>query len=303
MTYSIIITILITTLLAFYYLYKSKELNLGIFMSISIGAVILGITFNPAYNTIFGYLKSITKINPKVGFVFCMVIVMLFFLILVLTISILVSVCLPAKLSSIDFCFVIDRFVSRTRNDLKSAQTENNTVAIPENNTYYEDTELLHTEAENLTEALPVENEDNQSQKLEMDISKDVETNEFDFEAPISDISESDFVNSVEQGNEVQEKLDENEYAGVNEAEILVLKAFDCKVKGQREQAVQYYIKALNYSGLNSEMVFWIVLDVCTLYKELGLNELACNILNGVSEKFGDRLKPEIRKEIINNLK
>lgn len=324
MTYSIsvIVTILVTAFLAFYYLYKSKELNLGILMSISIGAVILGFTFNPAYNTIFSFLKSTANVNRRLGFLFSLAIVLLFFLILIVSISMLVAICLPARLSSIDCCVAIDRFVAKNRNEVKSQEIEN-TAVINENNEHVLAAELTYggdapVEAEMTydddsvevaaTEDTRIEDVKNMTETENSMISNEANDSDFgDLPDSNNDLIPEDeervLIESSSEEKEDKQTSNENVYTVVNEAELLVLKAFDCKVKGQREQAVQYYSNALNYSSLDREMVFWIVLDICTLYKELGLNELACNILNGVSERFGDMLKPEIRMEITNNLK
>ncbi|EPR07700.1 hypothetical protein [Ruminiclostridium papyrosolvens] len=259
-------TILITALLAFYYLYKSRELDLGTLTSVSIGAVILGITFNPAYNTVFGYMERFNNINRDVEFLFFLVIASLFFLILVFTISILVSVFLPDRLSSINCSLVIERFFGRTKSHFKPEISENKTPEVSENDESRED--------------LSVEEE------CEL----------------ISAIEETVACEDVLEDT-LKEEVSEDKHEPVNESEILVLKAFDCKVKGQKEQAVQYYTKALDYGNLSNDMVFWVVLDICALYKELGLNELACSILNSVAKRYGNELKPEIRAEIIKNLK
>ncbi len=267
MTYSIIAaaTILITALLAFYYLYKSRELDLGTLMSISLGAAILGITFNPAYDIMFGYIKRFRYINQKVEFLFFMIIASIFFLILVFTISIVVSVCLPDRLSSINCSIAIERFFGRKKSYFKPEISEDKTPEVPENNENLED---LSVEA--------------------------------DFE--LTAIEETAACDEILEDTPIQEVAEET-CAPVNESEILVLKAFDCKVKGQKEQAVQYYTKALDFGSLSNDMVFWVVLDICTLYKELGLNELACSILNSVAKRYENELKPEIRAEIIKNLK
>lgn len=217
-------TILITTLMAFYYLYKSRELDLGTLLSISLGSVILGITFNPAYNTIFGYIDSFWNINPKIEFLFFVIIASIFFLILAFTISIIVSVCLPDRLSSINCSLVIERFFVRTKSYFKPEISENKTPEIPENNETFE---------EDLSEDLSVE-----------------ENSEFD-----STVEEAAACVEALEDTPKQE-IAEPTYEPVNESEILVLKAFDCKVKGQKELAVQHYTKALNYGSLSNDMVF-----------------------------------------------
>jgi len=49
-------------------------------------------------------------------------------------------------------------------------------------------------------------------------------------------------------------------------------------------------------------MIFLIVLDVCTLYKDLGKADLAKLILESYAEKYSDVMDESIRHEIEKNL-
>ena len=102
------------------------------------------------------------------------------------------------------------------------------------------------------------------------------------------------------------EEIEHNEDVAKDEqiidANSLVLKAFECKDSGKKEEAIEHYLSALQYEQSN-EMVFWIVLDVCALYKQLGLSDLAKIILEGLVSKYGSIIQPDIKKEIMNNLK
>jgi len=492
---SILITVLFTTLLAFYYLYKSKDLNMGIFISISAGAVILGVTFYPVYRLLLTFLRGTLNIDRKVEIAASIVLVILTFLIMILSMSFIISVSLPAKFCSIDCCVVIDRFVGKVRkggkagysqdddgriNDKKKKPVDTTQIidtmgieksgiendsayldingenyrenslntfsgdklenggtyiiaeeeagesdsdstesdigeslceesadceleyaeSIIENVTYMEtalcesevledipeaealeETEDLVPEAEASQEIVDVEPEAAETIETAMDDISAEEAGESDSDSTELVIGESLYEESADCGLESAESIIENvtymetalcesevledipeakaleetedlvpeaeasqeivdvepeaaetaetamddipaeeadqinceaaesaveENASgyiLNKGELLVLKAFDCKVKGHKEQAIKYYTKALNYNDLNSETVFWTVLDICTLYKQLGLNDLALSILNGVSERFGDAIRPKIRAEINNNLK
>ena len=81
-----------------------------------------------------------------------------------------------------------------------------------------------------------------------------------------------------------------------------ILKAMEYKGAGRKAEAIECYMTALEKSP-TSEMVFWIVLDICALYKQLGLSTLAQSILDGLAVQFDGAIAPEVRAEIMNNLK
>lgn len=105
---SVLITILITSLVAFYLLYKAKELNLGIVISISIGSIILGFTFYPAFRTLLKLLSDNININKKVASIITLITILFVFLLFVLIVSFIISISIPKKIASIDCCVVID---------------------------------------------------------------------------------------------------------------------------------------------------------------------------------------------------
>lgn len=50
------------------------------------------------------------------------------------------------------------------------------------------------------------------------------------------------------------------------------------------------------------ELTFWIILDICVMYKSLGQQDLALEILNGYYEAYGDTMDGRLRDEIVRNL-
>ena len=89
---------------------------------------------------------------------------------------------------------------------------------------------------------------------------------------------------------------------GESPASASVIRAFEYKDKGRKDLAIECYLEAMD-QGPDKEMIFWIVLDICSLYKQLGLTELAKSILEGLVEKYEAVIRPEIKEEIIKNLK
>jgi hypothetical protein len=82
--------------------------------------------------------------------------------------------------------------------------------------------------------------------------------------------------------------------------EECIEEAFRLKGSGDCEGAILYYMYALDKKP-SKELTFWIILDICVLYKSLGLLEMALEILNnyymagGVFDEFS---KDEIEKNL-----
>lgn len=92
----------------------------------------------------------------------------------------------------------------------------------------------------------------------------------------------------------------------VQESESLTIdecieEAFRLKEQGDAEGAILYYMYALDKEP-KKELAFWIVLDICVIYKTLGQYELAFDILNSYYDVFGDIMDVSVREEIENNL-
>lgn len=404
---SIIVTIIATSLIAFYLLYKAKELNLGIVVSISSGSIILGFTFRPAFKAILMLLSDSIHLNKILALLVSLLIVLFVFLLIILILSFIISICIPKKVASIDCCVIIDgmlakirikdgiisikgkmigilgKIVSNLKQIVKNAynlrnkfeksvdtkqiidtmgieKSENGILYAESTNTIdnidqdvylnvdnnyqslvsttYEEvvtTVISDTETpdgdqldeleevdeledidkledsdvlEDIQELEDIEDIDDLEDLDDLGDIKDIDNiNDIDDIYDIEDLSnnyleedtvESTEIVSIESDNDIE---DENEDSIVN-ANSLVLKALKYKDDGNKEEAIGHYIEALQYEP-DSEMVFWIVLDVCTLYKQLGLSELAKSILEGIVSKYGAIIQPEIKAEIMNNLK
>ncbi len=426
---SVLITILATSLIAFYLLYKANELNLGILISISIGSIILGFTFGPAFKQILDLFSKRSSINRNIALIFAILAVLVIFLLFILIISIIISLCIPKRIASIDCGVFITKlktglsirdnnlkdkfsvhmknltnYVHNLENKLKKPvdtkqiidkmgieKNDNindkqnaditNDVSLNELNTYDElakeevvavienyemDTsnELVHDEAEAFIEETEINIPQDSTAEAAQDIIEvNQETTELDqeiievnediteatddskpedvqvIEESVVDLITEDTQNNLFIDNELYDIVEDDTIAtnfgtitemaidGTEElpalnideehpqaviqdeviesavdADSLVLKAFECKDDGRKEEAIEYYFKALDFNPDN-EMIFWIVLDICTLYKQLGLSNLASSILEGLVHEYGSIIKPEIRDEILFNLK
>lgn len=80
-----------------------------------------------------------------------------------------------------------------------------------------------------------------------------------------------------------------------------ILTAFEQKQAGDYEGAILYYLFALDNDPA-IEDVFWILLDICALYKELRQPDMAKEMLDNYSSKYEDIINEDIRDQIISNL-
>jgi hypothetical protein len=82
--------------------------------------------------------------------------------------------------------------------------------------------------------------------------------------------------------------------------EECIEEAFRLKETGDCEGAILYYMYALDKKP-NKELTFWIILDICVLYKSLGQLETALEILNNYY-MLGDIIDESSKEEIEKNL-
>lgn len=441
---SVAITVIVTSLIAFYLLYKAKELNLGILISISIGSLILGFSFNPAFKAVLNLLSDSVSLNKQLALIITLLVELFVFLLLICILSLVISIAIPKRFSSIDCGAVIDRFlliiktnissfihkisvftggffhrmkdmllfVYNLKNKLKKPvdtkqiidtmgieKNENGIFEHKENNTdsfagilaFMEphnvnrlETVDLREAVEEVTEAVAVSTEadiediigksdlDQKYQNIvamaysEVIVTEDeeqdvVETSTSELLAESEDIGVTEILDTIQDSGitesdnlsldnntienttialdtEAEVTVSVNEEETTDETEIisnihiesantkgvveqfvydtddwsediaevnadsLVMKAFECKDNGRKDQAVEYYMEALQRDP-DRDMIFWIVLDVCTLYKQMGLNDLAQMILEGMVQKYGSIIQPEMKQEIMKNLK
>jgi len=90
--------------------------------------------------------------------------------------------------------------------------------------------------------------------------------------------------------------IDEN-----NDINSYIEKAFRQKENGDLEGAALSCIKILE-SQPGNELFFLTLLDICSIYKELGQKRLAHEILKGYAEVYGELMNPEVFREINRNL-
>ncbi|NLY18716.1 MAG: hypothetical protein GX045_07150 [Clostridiaceae bacterium] len=81
----------------------------------------------------------------------------------------------------------------------------------------------------------------------------------------------------------------------------LIDKAFLLKQEGRESEAVSLYMEALNRNP-DDEAAFWIVLDICSIYKNSGQTELAEDILLTYIDEFEHIMSEEVKDQILQSL-
>jgi tetratricopeptide (TPR) repeat protein len=113
--------------------------------------------------------------------------------------------------------------------------------------------------------------------------------------------------NAIEEFNEAVDKTEESlepENAADEDNDKLekyIYEAFRLKSRKNFEGAIQSYMNALELKPEDS-VVFLIVTDICTLYKQLGQADLAKDILQSFMTEYGSVMSQEIKIEIEKNL-
>ena len=118
--------------------------------------------------------------------------------------------------------------------------------------------------------------------------------------------------NANNEQNKLTAELEEYEEVSADNANIenaknelkledCIDKAFELKTGGMLLEAVEYYIEALDKKP-EEQLILWIVIEICSIYKQLGNEQLAKETMNSYIEAFGDNLNPQLRDQIVKNL-
>lgn len=115
--------------------------------------------------------------------------------------------------------------------------------------------------------------------------------------------AENNLEKSVDSSENIDKMGIENivQNSNVLSIEECIEGAFKLKETDDVEGAILYFMDALDKKP-RKELTFWIVLDICVLYKNLGQVELAYDILNSYHDAFGDLMDTSVKEEIESNL-
>lgn len=121
--------------------------------------------------------------------------------------------------------------------------------------------------------------------------------------AEMKEEAENNLEKSVDSSEIIDKMGIENivQDSGVMSIEECIGEAFKLKETDDFEGAILYFMDALDRKP-HRDLTFWIVLDICVLYKNLGQVELAYDILNSYHNTYGDLMEVSVKEEIESNL-
>lgn len=123
----------------------------------------------------------------------------------------------------------------------------------------------------------------------------------------------SNEVNEGFEENTEEKSVDSNENIdkmgienNIHDSNILTIEecideAFRLRAAGDPEGSILYYMYALDKKP-QKELTFWIILDICVMYKSLGQHDLALDILDSYYDIYGNEMDSSIKEEIARNL-
>lgn len=116
-------------------------------------------------------------------------------------------------------------------------------------------------------------------------------------------IDENNFEKAVDSAENIDKMGIENTLQDSDSLTIdeCIEEAFRLKELGDSEGAIIYHMYALDKKP-EKDLTFWIVLDICVMYKSLGQRELALDILNSYYDIYSDIMDISVKEEIENNL-
>lgn len=271
------IAILISAVVIFLIFSKLKLLSLRLLISTTVAALLTAISLPGVY--------SILSVNEKSISVFSAIlpvaaVTIAIYIVLVIVLSVVISHVIP-KISAKQEETVLqadEAALSESDPSVNKAADGNYLEQIFIN--------MNHEEHFEFTGGAERENEPESVEKAEK-----------------VDVEENNFEKSVDSDENIDKMGIENI---VQESENLTIEecieeAFRLKAQGDGEGAILYFMYALDKMP-DQDLTFWIVLDICVLYKALGQSALAFDILNGYYDTFGENMDISVRKEIESNL-
>jgi hypothetical protein len=133
---------------------------------------------------------------------------------------------------------------------------------------------------------------------------EEMETSELDgdeIEENLIDSSLTIHISDETNADTINDALVDNTLEEVNAVDRLIEEAFLLKASGDLEGAITNYMYALEHD-IEDQVVFWLVLDICVLYKQLGKSDLAKDILESYVTDYGSIMNEDVKAQIISSL-
>lgn len=278
--------VIVTSALLLLVFRRAKLLNYRMVLAIALSSVLSGLLFPGLFNVVSRSKPGVVNI-PELFFVLLSTLVL--YIVLAFILGIAISLVIPEV-------------------SFKAAGSAGNAGKAGK------PVETVETDDRDEHEAVVVENTGTGDNYLADIYSKQIAENGIK-DANIEDIAQ-DEENNLEKSVDSEENIDKMgietvsdnnpKEDGLKAAENLSIsecvdEAFRLKELGDLEGAILYYMYALDKNP-DKDLVFWVVLDICVLYKSLGQIDLAQEILSSYVESYSDVMDVSIKDEIERNL-
>ncbi len=296
----------VTSAVLMYIFRKMQMLNYPMILAVSLSSILAGLLF-PGIFLVVSKDKGIMADAAQLTF--ALVATLMIFIVLVLILSTVISVVIPGG------AFAVSAFGS------KKAEGEDGyeTLAI-------EKIEPAAKEApsqevnylEEIYGKLVVEtanksaNVDEYTQPVENNLEKSVdsaenidkmrlETLQQDDLTPDGNLPQNEENTTIDTTEGQNAAVQAADAAGELSLEDCVDEAFRLKGQGDCEGAILYFMYALDRKP-DRELAFWIVLDICVLYRSIGQVDFAKDMLSTYFNTYNGFMDDQVRSEIEGNL-
>lgn len=308
--YSVTAAVLIglVSLLLVYTLKRLELPSYRVVVTTGIGSVAVSMLFPAIYKLVS---SSITVAGGSIPIISALSIAAVVSLVLIFIISVTVSIIIPDSA----FEMFISKFRSKSEDTAQMSSDEQGVLYEPMQG----DGNYLKDIFDNamIEKQKETANFGENGTKVENNLEKSVDSEENTDKMGI-DTFEQD---AVQLDSLLELGLEEEAVASVNDLDGIVFvtdtgselqaddltiedcidEAFRLKQSGDFEGAIINFMYALDRKP-PKDLVFWIVLDVCVLYRELKQVELAKDILTAYMDNYGELMPAAVRIEIENNL-
>lgn len=299
---AVLCAIVFSGVIMFLIFYRMKVLNSKTLVSIVIASLISAL----ALPGIFYLISSYQKVNMKSSTLLIAVLIsVVAYIILVFIMSLITS-------------YIISRVALKPRktNDLAagSANVEDTATAGIEQSENYLEQIFVNFIGENDNNSQVNEDNETSDNSKEVDADNeeiDIKNEEIDVNNVIIDsnneenmtIDKNNFEKAVDSAENIDKMGIEN---ALHDSDSLTIdecieEAFRLKELDDSEGAIIYYMYALDKKP-KKDLTFWIILDICVMYKSLGQRELALDILNSYYDIYSDIMDISVKEEIEANL-
>ena len=267
--------VVVTSALLMYILNKIEMLNYRMILAVSLSSVLAALLFPGVFNLItIG--KGVMVDAAQLTFVLAATLVL--YILLVFILSVIISIVIPDS----TFALIASEIKKvRMNDDLQTSAIEKIEPAGNENSNY--ERNYIEEIYGNLVAetANTGSNIDINAQQAENNLEKSVD--------------------SVENIDKMRLETFEQDNSSHLNLEDCVDEAFSLKGQGDCEGAILYFMYALDRKP-GKDLTFWIVLDMCVLYKSIGQVDFARDMLSTYFDSYNGFMDDRVRDEIESNL-